>query len=82
MKKIKLMALWANKTKDGDLYFSANLGQGKKIMIFKNGFKKTEREPDFQMWLYEEERAVDNQAKPQTDYKAAAANDVDIDVPF
>ena len=56
VKKIKIMSLWTNQTKTGETYFSGNLGRGTKVMVFKNGFKKKETEPDFNVFFVEEEK--------------------------
>jgi len=75
MKKIKIMSLWKNTTKDGDTFLSGNFGNGRKVMIFKNTFKKTERDPDFNVFVCEDEK-TDNQVAKETSVQAS------FDVPF
>jgi hypothetical protein len=47
--KIKVAALWKN-VKDGNEYFSGNWG-GARILIFPNGYKERDDQPDFYMYL-------------------------------
>ncbi len=42
----KLSGLWLNKTKSGETYFSGK-NEGFKYVIFKNGFKEKENQPDY-----------------------------------
>tara|TARA_Y100000593_G_scaffold43365_1_gene82962 strand:- start:1012 stop:1218 length:207 start_codon:yes stop_codon:yes gene_type:complete len=42
----KLSGLWLNKTKAGETYFSGK-NEGFKYVIFKNGFKKQDNQPDY-----------------------------------
>lgn len=48
--KIPLGGLWANQMKDGSMYFSGSLGQGK-LVIFPNGYKEKDTDPDYKMYL-------------------------------
>ena len=45
----KLSGLWLNKTKSGDTYFSGE-SDGVKYVIFKNGFKNKENQPDYVLY--------------------------------
>ncbi len=45
----KLSGLWINKTKSGDTYFSGK-NDGFKYVIFKNGFKEKENQPDYVLY--------------------------------
>lgn len=52
---IKLSGLWLNTSKKGEKYFSGALGGGR-IVILKNQFKKEgSNEPDYEMYLKENE---------------------------
>ena len=42
----KLSGLWLNKTKAGETYFSGK-NEGFKYVIFKNGFKEKDNQPDY-----------------------------------
>ena len=67
--KIPLGGLWANQMKDGSMYFSGSLGQGK-IVIFPNGYKDKDSDPDYKMYLTEKQKK-----EPTT---SAPANSEDI----
>ncbi len=54
---IALGGLWKNKSKAGRNYLSGKLSPTVKIMIFANGFKETENQPDYQMYLAPVEKA-------------------------
>ena len=45
----KLSGLWINKTKAGETYFSGK-NDGFKYVIFKNGFKERENQPDYVLY--------------------------------
>jgi hypothetical protein len=45
----KLSGLWINKTKSGETYFSGS-NDGFKYVIFKNGFKEKENQPDYVLY--------------------------------
>lgn len=75
MKKIKIMSLWKNTTKDGDTFLSGNFGNGRKVMIFKNTFKRTEKDPDFNVFVCEDEK-VEQPVAQKT------AQESNFDVPF
>lgn len=47
--RIKVAALWKN-VKDGTEYLSGNWGEAR-ILIFPNGFKERETQPDSYMYL-------------------------------
>ena len=46
MEKIKLTGLWKNTDKSGGTYYAGNLSHSLRLLVFKNTFKKTERDPD------------------------------------
>ena len=45
----KLSGLWINQTKNGETYFSGK-SDGIKYVIFKNGFKEKENQPDYNLY--------------------------------
>ena len=67
--KIPLGGLWANQMKDGSMYFSGSLGQGK-IVIFPNGYKEKETDPDYKMYICPKPKKNENSSynnTPETD---------------
>ena len=54
-KKINLTGLWKSKTKEGKTYLRGNLTYSTNIFIFENGYKKTEKDPDFFLSIAEKE---------------------------
>ena len=65
--KISLGGLWANQMKDGSTYFSGSLGQGK-IVIFPNGYKTKDTDPDYKMYLTPKQKKEDSSnSAPETD---------------
>jgi len=42
--------MWSNQSAAGIEYLSGNLGSGR-LLLFRNGFKKTERDPDWILYL-------------------------------
>ena len=42
----KVGALWQNTSADGKLYFNLDLS-GQKFVVFPNGFKSEDKQPDF-----------------------------------
>ena len=59
---IQLTGLWKSTSKAGDNYLSGNLGSGR-IMILTNKFKKTEKHPDYIMYLMPPRKKEDEQPK-------------------
>ena len=58
-KRENVSGLWINQTKNGDTYFSGK-NEGFKYVIFKNGFKEKDNQPDY--ILYKEPVEPINQA--------------------
>lgn len=73
-KKQSIGALWEKKTKNGDTLFSGSIeidGKKTKIAVFKNGYKKEDKHPDWKIFI--------------DDYQAPAVNhigDKDSSLPF
>ncbi len=80
---IEVMALWENKTKDGDTYLSGNFGKVR-VLVFRNKFKQGEREPDYR--LYVTKRAMDDRAtggsQPASEGAPAGQKKQEDDIPF
>lgn len=80
--KIKLGGLWENKTKDGKVYYSGNLGSCK-ILIFENGYREAENHPTHIMYIAPNEKKEGDFKKGGRDsYRGGAKNLRDEDVPF
>ena len=61
---VKIGGLWKNTGKKGD-YLQGYLGMGK-ILIFPNGYKKGERDPDYYMFVAEKKKqGQDDQPQAQ-----------------
>lgn len=72
---VKLGGLWANKTRDGKTFLSGSLGYSAQFMVFKNEYKKAEKDPDYIIYLGQKEKKEKQDQKP--------ANDTDSeDIPF
>lgn len=55
-RETKLGALWEKKNSMGGSFFSGVLnvnGEAIKIVVFKNGYKKEERQPDYEIFASE-----------------------------
>jgi len=50
-KMIKLTGLWKNETKNGEAFYSGSLCPGARLLLFKNGFKKGDRDPDLVLYI-------------------------------
>lgn len=55
MSKIKLCGLWKQKTKEGNTYYSGQVGKETKLLIFPNTRKTAEGQPDFEVFIGESE---------------------------
>jgi len=52
---IKMGGLWENKDKNGDIYYSGSLGNGR-VMIFKNKYKEKENQPAYNLFIAENKK--------------------------
>lgn len=50
---IKLCGLWKTEDKDGGIFFSGKLSYSSRLLVFKNKFKKGEKDPDLIVYLAE-----------------------------
>ncbi len=53
---IKLTGLWKSKTKKGETLLSGSLNAVTSIVILPNTFKKSEKDPDFNIYLKAREK--------------------------
>ncbi len=69
---IKLTGLWKSKTKKGETLLSGSLNAVTSIVILPNTFKKSEKDPDFNIYLKARDKET-AAAKP-----AAPADELDF----
>ena len=53
---VKLTGLWKSKTKKGETILSGSLNAVTSLIILPNNFKKSEKEPDFNIYLKQREK--------------------------
>jgi len=63
MEGTKLTGLWKNKTKDGKTYLSGTIGLAR-LLVLPNDFKKTEKDPDYNVVLVPAKEKSGNGAAP------------------
>lgn len=49
--KIKIGGLWKKESKDGTVFYSGNLSYSSNILLFKNRYKKSEKDPDLILYI-------------------------------
>ena len=54
--KIKIGGLWKKEGKDGVVFYSGNLSYSSNLLIFKNKFKRSERDPDLILYISEKKK--------------------------
>lgn len=47
---VQIGALWKNENKDGETYLSGTFGAAK-LLVFKNKWKKGEKDPDYKIFV-------------------------------
>lgn len=57
--KIFLGGLWKQESKDGKHYLSGGLGVGGKLLVFPNGYKVKDSDPDYKLYLVAKEKKRD-----------------------
>jgi hypothetical protein len=80
---VVLTGLWENHRDDGSVYFRGNLGRAT-VLIFKNKYKKSERSPDWTMFLAPSKDEVQQQegASVPAHQEPPPLGDGDADIPF
>jgi len=63
-KDAKIGALWARTTKNGTPYYSGEI-DGQRVVIFPNGYRQTDKHPDF--IVYKDQPRVAKAQKPDDD---------------
>ena len=54
--KVKLGGLWKKEAKDGTVFYQGNLSYSSNLLLFKNKFKRTERDPDLILYISEKKK--------------------------
>lgn len=52
---VEITGLWAKKDKDGNEYFTGNIGKSS-VIIFKNKGKKQDNHPDYRLYITENKK--------------------------
>lgn len=63
----KIAGLWKNTNKQGQEYLSGNFTYGTKLLVFPNGYKRGDKEPDYIVYLAETEKKQDQAAPASAD---------------
>ena len=63
---VKIGGLWRQESsKDGSVFYSGALSYSSNILIFKNKFKKNERDPDLILYVSKREQKERQNADPE-----------------
>ncbi len=54
--RIKIGSLWQSDLKDGGIYLSGSFTYGTELLVWPNKFKKTDKEPDYVVYLCKREK--------------------------
>jgi len=77
---IQIGALWRGITKNGDEYFSGTLGNKARLVIFLNGYKKTDKHPDYLVYIAEN-KSLDDDGDDE-EHKPPVSITTDNQIPF
>jgi len=64
---VKIGALWKGKTKAGDPMLSGKMGDAR-LIVFKNGYKKENKHPDFIVYVTQNKRDEDDSESENGDF--------------
>lgn len=53
--KIRVCGLWSSKDKDDNLILSGSINPGVRVVVFANGFKEAENQPDYILYMQKAE---------------------------
>ena len=56
MERLKLTGLWRGKDRNGETFYSGSVNPTVRLMIFKNSYKKEDRDPDLIAYLVPAEK--------------------------
>ena len=66
--KILITGLWANKTKEGDTYYTGPLSYGAKLILFKNVYKQgDDKKPDLLLYVVPGEKKEEKKTEKAGD---------------
>jgi len=54
--KIKIGGLWKKEAKDGTVFYQGGLSFSSNLLLFKNKFKRSERDPDLILYISEKKK--------------------------
>ena len=77
---IKIGALWSNTDSKGNKYLSGKFGDAR-VCVFKNNYKKEDKQPDFQIYVVEEKKRAQD-SPPQSILDANPVSFQDDEIPF
>jgi len=60
---LEITGLWANKSKNGETYYSGYMGKSA-ILIFKNNYKTEDKHPDLRMFVAEGKKREEQASAP------------------
>jgi len=63
---IKLTGLWKKEGKDGNVFFQGKLSYNTNLLLFKNQYKNSEKDPDLILYIGKAENK-EQQKKPELD---------------
>lgn len=69
---IKLTGLWKKEGKDGNVFFQGKLSYNTNLLLFKNQYKNSEKDPDLILYIGKAEKK-EQPKKPESE---------DNDIPF
>jgi len=70
---LEITGLWANKSKNGDTYYSGYMGKSA-ILIFKNNYKTEDKHPDLRMFVAEGKKKEESTFLPSSGRGSQAGN--------
>jgi hypothetical protein len=74
---IKLAGLWKEEGKDNSVFYSGKLGYGTRLLLFRNKYKRDEKDPDLILYL-----AKSEERKPKGEAFPEPSGEADPDIPF
>jgi hypothetical protein len=74
---IKLAALWKEEGKDDSVFYSGKLGYGTRLLLFRNKYKRDDKDPDLILYL-----AKSEERKPKAEAPPELSDEEDSDISF
>ena len=53
---VKLCGLWKKEAKDGTVFYQGKLSYSSNLLLFKNKFKRSEKDPDLILYISEKKK--------------------------